>query len=311
MITRLSDIIDSDHQAELLAFFLTATPRSFPVSELSRRLAISHKDIAQAAAVMEKHNLVRSFTKQQTKFYILNHRHAMIPQLKSSLGKEHKSWPDELSASLRKLGNFSGIFLSGVFVGRPELVIDLLLVGSVNTDKLSVFLRTTSKQFGGELNYSIMSAQEFKLRRDTFDRFIKDVFDYPHITLLDKSDEKQDVKEPVVTEPAKAAKPAVKSTSKKPASKPANKVVKKKAAKKPVAKKQVIIKKTPAKKKLVVKSVAKAASKPAKKLVKKPITKPVKKVSQKLQKKAVKKAAPKPSNKHIKKVSKKTGKKRR
>ncbi|QQS23300.1 hypothetical protein IPM19_01910 [bacterium] len=168
---------------------------------------------------MEKHNLVRSFSKQQTKFYILNHRHAMIPQLKSSLGREHKSWPDELSASLRKLGNFSGIFLSGVFVGRPELVVDLLLVGSVNADKLNVFLRTTSKQFGGELNYSIMTAQEFKLRRDTFDRFIKDVFDYPHITLLDKSDEKQEIKETAATEPAKAtksvAKPAVAKAVKK------------------------------------------------------------------------------------------------
>lgn len=234
MITRLSDIIDSDHQAELLAFLLTATPRSFPVSELSQRLSISPQAISTAAGVMEKHNLVKSFTKQQTKFYILNHRHAMVPQLKSSLGKEHKSWPDELSASLKKLGHFSGIFLSGVFVGRPELVIDLLLVGSVNANKLNEFLRTASKQFGGELNYSIMSAQEFRLRRNTFDRFIKDVFDYPHIILLDRSDEKPRAPRPAATRPA-AKKPARKTTTKvsrKPIKKTAKKAVKKPAKKK-------------------------------------------------------------------------------
>jgi hypothetical protein len=39
---------------------------------------------------------------------------------------------------------------------------------------------------GQELNYSIMSEEEFINRRDTFDRFIKDIFDYPHLVILDK-----------------------------------------------------------------------------------------------------------------------------
>ena len=38
---------------------------------------------------------------------------------------------------------------------------------------------------GQEINYSIMTEKEFLLRRDTFDRFIKDIFDYPHLTIVD------------------------------------------------------------------------------------------------------------------------------
>lgn len=298
MITRLSDIIDSDHQAELLAFLLTATPRSFPVSELSRRLTLSPQAIAVAASTMEKHNLVKSFTKQQTKFYILNHRHAMVPQLKNSIGKEHRSWPDELNSSLKKLGNLTGIFLSGVFVGRPELVVDLLLVGSVNTAKLNEFLRATGKQFGGELNYSIMSAQEFRMRRDTFDRFIKDIFDYPHITLLDRSDQKPLPATPTPKPTTKVA--AKKSVAKKVVKKVVKKTTPKPVAKKSIAKKSVAVttaKKT-APKPVAAKAVKKAAPKPAPK--KKPVNKAAKS-------KSVKKIV----NKTVKKTAKKTIKKKR
>jgi hypothetical protein len=71
-------------------------------------------------------------------------------------------------------------------VGRTELPVDLLLVGKVSLNKLEKFLATTKKLTNNEINYSIMTREEFELRRDTFDRFIKDIFDYPHIVVYDK-----------------------------------------------------------------------------------------------------------------------------
>ncbi len=254
MITRLSDIIDTDSQAELLAFFMTATPRSFSVLELSRRLGISSQVIQAEASHLEKQNIFKTFSKNRVTFYLLNQRHALVSQLKESFKREHSQWPDELSSSLKKLGNLSGIFLSGVFVGRPELVVDLLLVGHVNEAQLNKFLKTTSKQFGGELNYSIMSAEEFVMRRDTFDRFIKDIFDYPHIVLLDKSN--APVKAKVESKPAPKPKPKVK-----PKPKPKSKVVVKKKIKKAKSTHKKPVKRALTKKLAVKKPVAKKTKK--------------------------------------------------
>ncbi len=248
MITRLSDIIDTGSQAELLAFFITATPRSFSVLELSRRLKINPSEVKISATDLEKQNLLKTFSKNRTTFYLLNQRHAMIPQLRDSFRKEHKQWPDELASSIKKLGTLSGIFLSGIFVGRPELVVDLLLVGNVSDTQLAKFLKTTSKQFGGELNYSIMSPEEFVMRRDTFDRFIKDIFDYPHIVLLDRSNAPvshstsvmKAQPKPVVVKPAPAKPVAKKPIAKKP-------VVKKPSPAKPIAKKLPVQKAKPSK----------------------------------------------------------------
>jgi hypothetical protein len=84
------------------------------------------------------------------------------------------------------LGEVKAAFLSGVFTGYPNLPVDILLVGKVSLKKLDRFLNDQESWFGQEINYSIMSPEEFVLRRDTFDRFIRDIFDYRYITLVEK-----------------------------------------------------------------------------------------------------------------------------
>ncbi len=296
MITRLSDIIDTGSQAELLAFFITATPRSFSVLELSRRLKINPSEVKISATDLEKQNLLKTFSKNRTTFYLLNQRHAMIPQLRDSFRKEHKQWPDELASSIKKLGTLSGIFLSGIFVGRPELVVDLLLVGNVSDTQLAKFLKTTSKQFGGELNYSIMSPEEFVMRRDTFDRFIKDIFDYPHIVLLDRSNAPLSHSTSVLKA---QSKPVVAKSA------PAKPVAKKTIAKKPVAKKPVV-KKPAVKKPAPAKPIAKKLPVQKAKLSKPPVkkAKPVKKSKSTKSAKQVK-AKHSPKKTPIKKASNK------
>lgn len=187
MVTLLSEIVDSKAQGSLLAFFLVAPLRSFSGRELGVRLKTTSAAAQTAANSLLRQNFLKSFTKNKTKFYLLNTKHPQVPQMRQELLRIQKPWQDELVTSLNKIGTLSSIVLSGVFVGRPELAVDLLLVGKVQPVKLEKFLATTQKMFGGELNYSIMSADEFKLRRDTFDRFLKDIFDYPHLVLMDKT----------------------------------------------------------------------------------------------------------------------------
>ena len=77
-------------------------------------------------------------------------------------------------------------FLSGIFCGQPGLPVDLLLVGRVNLNKLSDFLHSAEKMMGQEINYSVMTVDEFLLRRDTFDKFIKEILDYPRWVVVDE-----------------------------------------------------------------------------------------------------------------------------
>ncbi|MDE2312105.1 MAG: hypothetical protein KGJ93_03410 [Patescibacteria group bacterium] len=180
----LQELIDSKDTAALLALFLAAPPRAFSIFELSRRLRLSHGQAAHGLNRLVKEGLVHSFTKRNKKYFLLNERTKLLPELKK-FGRGH-GYQDELLLAIKRLGEIKAAFLSGVFTGYPNLPVDVLLVGRANLRKLADFLKAVEKMMGQEINYSVMSENEFLLRRDTFDRFIKDIFDYRHIVVLDK-----------------------------------------------------------------------------------------------------------------------------
>lgn len=109
-----------------------------------------------------------------------------MPEIKASLLKNGVKYQDELFSAIKKLGVVRAAFLSGLFTGYPNLPVDLLLVGKINLQKLSDFLKAVETLMDQEINYSVMSEDEFILRRDTFDKFIKDIFDYRHLVIVDE-----------------------------------------------------------------------------------------------------------------------------
>jgi len=181
----LEQILSSSSQSAVLAFLLAAPERSFSVTELAGRLRLSKARAAAALAQFGRLGIVRQFSKGGRKYYLLNGRHKLLGEIKASF-KPRRSYKDELFSAIGRLGDIRAAFLSGIFTGQPQLPVDILLVGKVNLGKLDKFLAACKKLMGQDINYSIMSTQEFQLRRDTFDRFIKDIFDYRHLVVVDK-----------------------------------------------------------------------------------------------------------------------------
>ncbi len=182
----LKDIINSKTDSSILSFFLTAPQRSFSVNELSRRLHIPHLKTARSLNKIATAGALRSFSKKGKKYYLINPKYKLLPEMKTFWLKAGPAYRDELFSAIRALGEIKAAFLSGIFCGFPNLPVDILLVGRVNLNKLADFLKSAEKMMGQEINYSVMSVEEFVQRRDTFDKFIKDIFDYRHLTVVDE-----------------------------------------------------------------------------------------------------------------------------
>jgi hypothetical protein len=118
----------------------------------------------------------------------------LLPEIKDFWDKNGQKGKDELFLAIRRLGDVRAAFLSGIFTGYPNLPVDILLVGKINLRKLADFLKAAEKMVGQDINYSVMSVEEFLQRRDTFDKFIKDVFDYRHLVVADELSKKKPVK---------------------------------------------------------------------------------------------------------------------
>ncbi|MEK7162135.1 MAG: winged helix-turn-helix domain-containing protein [Patescibacteria group bacterium] len=190
----LEDIVDSKIDSGTLSFFLSAPERSFSVLEISKRLGIPYLKAAHSLSKLAALGPIKMFAKKSKKYYMLNDKYKLLEQMRAFWQKSPVKYQDELFLAIRRLGDVKAAFLSGLFCGQPSLPVDLLIVGRVNLEKMSGFLKSVEQLMGQEINYSIMTANEFLLRRDTFDKFIKDIFDYPHLTVVDELNAKKKIK---------------------------------------------------------------------------------------------------------------------
>lgn len=181
----LEEVLASQPESAILSFLLVSPPRSFSEIELAKRLSLSSGTLSTTLQRMTRKGYVTTFSKRGKRYYLLNRTHAIFPELREQLSR-NRSPKDELFSAIERLGEVKAAFLSGLFTGQPHLPVDVLIVGKVSPHKLDAFLSACERMVGQEINYSVMGPQEFRERRHTFDRFIKDIFDYPHIVVVDK-----------------------------------------------------------------------------------------------------------------------------
>ncbi len=88
---------------------------------------------------------------------------------------------------LTSLGKVRFAMLSAEFVkGRKSgpNEIDFMVVGRVNVEVLQDMIRDYEEQIGREVNYTVMTEDEFEFRKNRGDAFIRDVLSQPQIVLV-------------------------------------------------------------------------------------------------------------------------------
>ena len=98
-----------------------------------------------------------------------------------ALGKE------DVAARFRNCGQMKLIIVAGIFLDEPDSRVDILLVGEkLKKPVIEGVLRRLEAELGKELTYGIMETPDFEYRYGIYDKFIRDVIDYPHLVALNK-----------------------------------------------------------------------------------------------------------------------------
>jgi hypothetical protein len=93
----------------------------------------------------------------------------------------------ELLTAFKKAGTLRLVTLSGLFTGAIESKVDLIVVGDRLEEKILVAaVRMIESEIGRELRYASFTTEAYKYRIGVYDRLLRDVFDYPHRTILNK-----------------------------------------------------------------------------------------------------------------------------
>jgi hypothetical protein len=203
----LEQLFGSKTRVRLLRLFLNNGKESFFVRELTRRIGSQINAVRNELKHLRALDLIeeaeaaetgggRSKGKQK-RFYRLNQNSVLYPEMKALFTKARILMEKRLIARLVAGGGISYLALTGMFVGDEEAPTDLLIVGRVGRDRLASLVREFERETGKEINFTAMTPQEFKFRKDVTDKFLYGILESKKIIVVDNLTERVPEETPV------------------------------------------------------------------------------------------------------------------
>ena len=210
----LERLFASPSRARLLRLFLMNPDARFPAAEAMRQARLSSPQFRSEILRLAKLGLVRAATdrielpparlaeapakragrgtRRKTKtvrarVFFADRAFPLFSELKALILKSAPHAKGQLALPIRRLGNVKLAILAGVFIDNPHSRVDLLLVGDgIKTPRLKGFIQWLESRLGRELEYAAMTSKEFGERMDLYDRFLTDILESPHETVVNK-----------------------------------------------------------------------------------------------------------------------------
>jgi hypothetical protein len=188
-------LFGSKTRIKLLHLFLNNPGKSFYVREITRLIDEQINSVRRELANMLKVGIIKSDEADNKLYYEVDQRYEHYVPLRAIFGDDKEASevvsaakPSTLDwqARLDELGAIRLAVMAGVFVSGSASKVDLLLVGNPAPAKVKAFVKTLEKKEGRELNYSVLSYDEFYYRLSIRDKFITELLSSKHVVLRDK-----------------------------------------------------------------------------------------------------------------------------
>lgn len=182
----LRPLLISKTRAKLLAVFLNSPGKIFYVRELVRIVDEQINAVRAELARLEKAGMVSSESRANRKFYGFRKDYIFQPELAGIIAKASGLGTDVISER-NKLGKIKFATLSSGFIRRRPASaneVDLLVVGNVVLPQLAAIVKKAEDKIGREVNYTVMSEDEFTFRKRRKDPFVTTVIEKIGVVLV-------------------------------------------------------------------------------------------------------------------------------
>ena len=181
-----SDFITSKSRVKLLSVFLSYPSDMFHVRELVRRTGDEINAVRRELSHLEKKGVLVKEPRANRVYYFLSKNYPFYFDL-LRLRTKVTGLGSEILKNRVKLGKikfamFSGKFARGIRKEPDE--VDLLIVGTVVLPELALLIRDEEKRLNREINYTVMTEEEFSFRRQKRDPFIVSILSGSRVMLL-------------------------------------------------------------------------------------------------------------------------------
>ena len=181
-----SDLITSKSRVKVLNVFLANPSEMFHVREIVRRTNDEINAVRRELAFLEQKGILDREPRANRVYYSLSKNYPFYFDL-LRIGSKNIGLGAEIIKNRVKLGKIKYAMFSGRFLRKiketPEEV-DLILVGTVVLPELALLVREEEKRLNTEINYTVMTEEEFDFRKKKSDPFIVSILSGSRVMLL-------------------------------------------------------------------------------------------------------------------------------
>lgn len=181
-----SDLITSKSRVKLLNVFLANPNEMYHVRELVRRTGDEINAVRRELFYLEKKGILEREPRANRVYYSLSKSYPFYFDL-LRLGSKNIGLGADILKNRVKLGKIKYSMFSGRFLRKmkeqPDEV-DFLIVGNVVLPELALLIREEEKRLNAEINYTVMTEEEFDFRKKKRDPFIISILSGSRVMLL-------------------------------------------------------------------------------------------------------------------------------
>lgn len=183
----LEQLFGSRTRVKILALLLNNSTRSYYVREITRKVDEQINSVRRELANLKSIGLVRSNAKNGKIYFQANTKSDFFPDLKKLFSKvsQETAFENQIASRLKAVGDVQYAALLGYFVQDSGSEVDLFLVGQIDKTQLRPLIKELSDEVGHEINYTIMTTEEYSERRVLFDRFLTEILSSPKVVAID------------------------------------------------------------------------------------------------------------------------------
>lgn len=174
-------------KTRMLKLFFRNPYAAFSAREVAERTQYSPSKIQPYLKEFVRAGIVRSRGQGKRVKFFVERAFPFFAELRKIIAESQALSDEELVRKIKKAGTPKLVVAAGVFLASPQKRTDLLVVGDrISERRLAAIMRGVEADVGEEITWTLFSTKEFRYRMKMFDRFLRDIVEYPHRVLMDK-----------------------------------------------------------------------------------------------------------------------------
>lgn len=188
----LGDIITSKVRIKILELFFSDLKEMYHVRGIVREVKEEINAVRRELARMEKAGLFKKEPRGNRIYYWVRNDYPLFDDILAMVAKTTGLGAAIIEARGR-IGKISSVMFSGGFVRRiprkNEDEVDILIVGEVVLPELAAIIRAEESKRNKEINYTVMSKEEYEFRKKRRDPFLSGILSKSRVMIIGNEEE--------------------------------------------------------------------------------------------------------------------------